>query len=102
MKNNYYQLQQVDNDAHYKYSDIRMINLHATGNGFMILTNPVKYGKLLAQFDKAGSVIIYDATGQEKARQKVGAGSQVIDVNRLQRGIYLLQACSETKKFVIE
>ena len=68
----------------------------------MILVNPVSDGNLQVQFNSAATAVIYNARGQVFSRQQVNTGSQTINVQQLPKGIYLLQAGNETKKFIIE
>jgi VCBS repeat-containing protein len=99
---NYYRLLQADRDGNKDYSVIRMINFATINNGITILVNPVRDGQLQVQFDKAANSIIYDARGRIMMKLKTVPGSQVIPVSNLPRGIYLLQAGSQGRKFIKE
>ena len=100
-ENNYYRIMQVDHDGHKNYSVIRMIRFNTSGS-LLLLMNPVRDGQLQVQFNKAVTMAIFDARGRLITRQQKGAGSQAINVSVLPRGVYLLQAGNETRKFIIE
>lgn len=99
---NYYRLKQVDLDGHIDYSPVRKFSFDEPGNGIVIMTNPVVNGKLLVQFSKATTAIICNVNGQIISKHQAGIGRQSIDVGGLSKGIYLLRAGNEIKKFIIE
>lgn len=98
---NYYRIVQVDDNGHKNYSVIRMIDFSISGSA-TILVNPVRDGQLQVQFGKDVNIAIYDARGSLITRQQRKQGSQSIDVSSLPHGLYLLQAGSEIRKFIIE
>lgn len=101
-ENNFYRIQQVDKDGHSHYSETRVINFNTGSSGFTILDNPVRDGRLQVKLDKPANIAIYDARGRVISRQRMGTGSQTLTVSYLPRGVYLLQAGNEAKKFIIE
>jgi uncharacterized repeat protein (TIGR01451 family) len=99
---NFYRLQQVDLDGRSHNSAVRKIVLGTISTGFVIRTNPVSNARLVVQFEKAGTAIICNSHGQVISRHRVDKGQQMINVNNLSQGIYLLRAGNEVRKFIVE
>jgi uncharacterized repeat protein (TIGR01451 family) len=100
--NNFYRIRQVDIDGRSSMTDIRKIEFINRNNGFNILVNPVAGGKLQVQFYENADASIYSANGQAVWQQSITAGSHVIDVSKMAKGVYWLKAGSEAKKFIIQ
>lgn len=98
---NYYRLALVDIDGRTTYSDIRKIVFNSDSKAFVILVNPAAGGQLQVQFNKKGTAVIYNAAGQAVSRQNVSAGSQLIDLTNLSKGVYILQSGEQRERFVI-
>ena len=99
---NFYRIRQEDVDGTRSYSDIRKVTFESRSNSFVIRMNPVRDGKLHVQFRKNDYAFVYNASGQIVKKQRVRAGIEVIDLSGVPKGMYILQAGKETKRFVLE
>ncbi|MDP3929915.1 MAG: T9SS type A sorting domain-containing protein, partial [Bacteroidota bacterium] len=93
----YYRLRQVDRDAKYSYSEIRVIDLNNLGEELAITPNPFKqsFGIAIAQTEATEMFVrIVDLSGKEVYSQifALSPGSNEVDVDKLDKlmpGVYL-------------
>ena len=92
--NNYYRLKTVDNDGHFAYSSIVLINVNEKGNSIIIYPNPVK--DILFVNYKGGSkeikILVADATGRVVYQSKTMVNNPLkIPVRNLSKGEYIIR-----------
>jgi hypothetical protein len=98
---NYYRLVSIDINGEKHYSATRRIEFSDKKNGFLILENPVTSGQLQVQFYEPAMATVYNGHGQTIWKQAVTAGSRVIDLSNIAKGIYWLKAGTDVRKFVL-
>lgn len=98
----FYRIVLVDKDGRANYSGICKMAAVENKSGFALLANPVQKGELKVQFNNNTEVTIANTTGQVLYRQKLSSGISNINVSGFAKGIYLLHADGQTKKFVVE
>lgn len=98
---NYYRLQQRDIDNNNSYSKTVSVMFNTKTKQLIISPNSIVNGIVNIQLQEANTIQIYNSTGQLVLSQKLAAGQQVLHVSQLIKGVYLLQAGSETEKFII-
>jgi hypothetical protein len=92
--NNYYRLKTIDNDGHFVYSSIVLINVNEKGSSIIIYPNPVK--DILFVNHKGGSkeikILVSDATGRVVYQSKTMVNNPLkIPVRNLSKGEYILR-----------
>ena len=98
----FYRIISMEKDGKAYYSGIRKIAQSGQNAGFLLLANPAVKGNLLVQFDTNTDIKIANVAGQVLLQQKVKSGINTINVSGFAKGIYLLMADGQTKKFVVE
>jgi hypothetical protein len=98
----FYRIVSVDKDGMAYYSGICKIAVDEHKSGFALLANPVQKGELKVRFNNNTEVTIANTNGQVLYRQKLSSGTSNINVSGFAKGIYLLHADGQTKKFVVE
>ena len=98
----FYRIVSVDKDGRTYYSGLRKTAADENKSGFALLANPVQKGELQVQFNNNTEVTIANTTGQVLYRQKLSSGISNINVSGFAKGIYLLHADGQTKKFVVQ
>ena len=90
---NYYRLKQVDNNGHFTYSNIVVLNFNTTDGNFNLFPNPVQNTVTLSlpPFGQATTVInVFDINGKKVLEKRINGNvlNQTIDVRNLAKGIY--------------
>lgn len=99
---NYYRLKQIDIDGRSTYSEIRSIEMDNVGQRAALFPNP-SHGSITIRNIKNGSQLaIYNSQGNLVLRKIANNSQELISVEKLATGVYLLQITDkENKKEVI-
>ncbi len=89
---NYYRLAQIDFDGSVDYSASRMLKFGIESK-LQIIPNPV-HDQINLSLELGSDVEIYNAMGNKIVDQRVLGGEQVIDVQFLPAGVYVLKVYS--------
>jgi hypothetical protein len=100
--NNYYRLQQRDNDGTVNYSSVARVNFGETSQPVSVFPNPVTNGILNVHMDADATVTVYNNMGAVVLKQDLKAGISKVDVHALAHGLYLLRSGNTTVSFVVE
>lgn len=101
----FYRLKQVDNDNHFKYSNVVRLNYRKNGaSPSIVYPNPTNGSVTVIIGDNSligTEAIITDINGRILQQVKISNGSQVFDLSRFVNGIYLIRLSNkETMKVV--
>jgi len=97
--NNYYRLKQYDFNGEYKFSNIRVVDLHAE-QSVLLYPNPAKQSFFIASKDISNKkIIIVDAIGQQIKLDVIANSDDLIEFNtsELSNGIYFIQILGGTE-----
>ena len=101
----YFRLKMIDRDGSYRFSDIRKVKLPANPEGFSILVNPAREGKITLEVrdrQLAGSAAtITDNAGRIVKRFTLKCGRQNVDIHNLSSGTFYIITNAGTQKFVV-
>jgi len=102
----YYRLKQTDFDGKFEYSEIRSVNIEKSENAKIeIYPNPVKnYLTIEGNEDELNSIKIYNLLGQDVTDLTKtivdNSSKRVIDLSRLNQGIYGIKSKSNFSKIL--
>lgn len=96
---NYYRLQQVDKDARYSYSVIRMVQLsNENANAFLLYPNPVSDILRATIYDNDVRMMITTTNGKEVHRIQLTNGINKINLQHLPTGLYYITLYKKQKR----
>ncbi len=99
---NYYRLLQQDQDGNGQYSKTIIAAYSTRKKDLILYPNINSDGKLTLQLFKNAAVAIYNSAGMLVMRKQIPAGIQTLNVSAMPRGMYILYAGNETKKFILQ
>jgi hypothetical protein len=98
---NYYRLVQTDLDGQYSYSKVNIIRAAGKPAPFVVMTNLATNGQVKVLLQEAMIIRLYDTHGKELSRQQYAAGLQTINVSKLSKGVYVLQANNTAQRIIV-
>ncbi|MGZ5221287.1 MAG: LamG-like jellyroll fold domain-containing protein [Chitinophagaceae bacterium] len=98
---NYYRILQQDIDGRSDYSKVVSIVYPTQNRQIIAYPNPVTDGALNLQLTEAATITLYNSSGELVMSRKLAAGTQLLNMSHLAKGIYRLKAGNETISIVI-
>ncbi|MBL0153130.1 MAG: T9SS type A sorting domain-containing protein [Chitinophagaceae bacterium] len=99
---NYYRLVETDMDGHATYSKVVVVIFTTEAKPLIVYPNPVSDGRLNVQVQQTETIRLYNHLGELVMTKEFQPGTQVWDLSRLARGVYILKAGKETERIVIQ
>ena len=101
----FYRLKIVDNNGSFVYSPVVKIDRRKNTAGFSLLSNPVKDFIIINTTDRSLHNTLASIINMQGAVVKtfiVKEGSQVVDINNLPNGVYLMRTVNGSSRIVIQ
>lgn len=98
---NYYRLVQRDRDGKNYHSPIASVLINKNGFQTIVYPNPIQNGQLNLTLAETALVTMYDATGRIVFTQKLFEGTHLLNIGRLQGGLYQLSVGSAVLPIII-
>jgi hypothetical protein len=98
---NFYRILQIDRDGRSSYSKTASVYFGDNAARLNIFPNPVVTGQLNVVMPKAAQIRIFNGEGKLVLKKQLTKGVQTIDVSKLAKGTYSIQAEEESKTFIV-
>lgn len=98
---NYYRLKQVDNNGRITYSAIISISNGKAAQQFTVYPNPVTNDLCYISLSAPAVIKCYNSAGVPVFTKYMAAGTQSVDVSRLAKGAYFLNANAQSVMIII-
>ena len=100
---NYYQIAERDIDGKTTLSQIVSVDFSSKGLvGFKVYPNPIEGGQMHLIMDQAGELNLYNSSGTLIRSIAVMAGSNLIDLSSLSKGVYQMKVGIESMTVIIK
>ncbi|MCR6722188.1 MAG: T9SS type A sorting domain-containing protein [Chitinophagaceae bacterium] len=100
--NNFYRIQQNDNDGRHSYSKNLKITKESLQVKWKLLQNPVQGGAINVQMSAPTSMSLYNSSGKLVWEKLVQSGIQKIETGNQPSGIYFLKGANLTERILIK
>lgn len=100
--NNYYRLLQQDIDGRQEYSKIVSLQWSAEKLSLLVYPNPGSNGYVNVTTATAGTLQVYDNAGAIVKQVSVKAGTNLVDISMLAKGVYRLKSGNESASLLIK
>jgi Secretion system C-terminal sorting domain len=99
----YYRLLQQDMDGRNSYSKTIKILFHnINAKQLIVYPTSVTDGNINLQLQQATAINLYNSIGELVLSKQMSAGTHTLNVSNFAKGMYMLQAGTETEKFIIQ
>ncbi len=98
----YYRLRQVDVDASFQYSPVRVVSGQLASEQGSVFPNPARAGTLLRGAAPGVPVQVFDALGRVVAAALADASGTFVLPVGLRSGLYLVRSGQESTRLVVE
>ena len=101
---NFYRIAQTDLDGRQSYSDTRWVQLDPAQGFRQVLVNPVRNGQLMLQIRQGApqTVRLLDSQGKLIWVRQLSEGIHSIPLPGLPKGVYLLQAGTQSERVLLQ
>ena len=100
---NYYQISERDVDGKTTYSEISSIDFTINGPvGFTVYPNPIESGQMHLLMDQPGELNLYNSSGELIITSQLPAGSNLIDLSSIAKGMYQAKVSNVLVPFIIK
>ncbi|MEI9945370.1 MAG: T9SS type A sorting domain-containing protein [Chitinophagaceae bacterium] len=97
----YYRILQQDKDGRYSYSKVVSIS-YSANTTMIVYPNPVVNGKVTIELQQKSTVRVYSSAGKLVMEKQLSAGREELNLARLAKGIYRIQADDKVATIVIQ
>ena len=99
---NFYRIQEKESSGKISYSEIESLQFNEDKIEFTVVINPVNNGVLTIKIHSAIMLSLFDYSGKLLWRKNEDPSIEVIDMNKLPKGIYFLKSPEQTTKILLQ